>query len=105
MAKALKKGKGLWKEFKEFINKIIELSSKEDVFVIGGASIYNQTLPYVDMVYLNKVKEDGGAEVFFTNLDELPNFEVVSIGEEINDNGHITQLVKYRNLDKKREAL
>ena len=92
-------------DFKEFINKIIELSSKEDVFVIGGASIYNQTLPYVDMVYLNKVKEDGGAEVFFTNLDELPNFEVVSVGEEINDNGHITQLVKYRNLDKKREAL
>ena len=88
-------------DFKEFINKIIELSSKEDVYVIGGASIYNQTLPYVDMVYLNKVKEDGGAEVFFTNLDELDNFEIIENGEEVNDNGHITQLYKYRNNNKK----
>lgn len=88
-------------DFKQFINKIIELSSKEDVYVIGGASIYNQTLPYVDMVYLNKVKEDGKAEVFFTNLDELENFEIIEKGEEVNDNGHITQLYKYRNNNKK----
>ncbi len=89
-------------DFVEFVKLVEKEGDSDDVFIIGGASIYNQTLPYVDMVYLTKVDEDGGAEVFFTNIDELDNFVLVEQGEEIIDNGHRIRFCKYKNTDKKR---
>ena len=83
--------------FDEFLQKIKEYSLNEDVYIIGGASIYNQMIPYVDKVLLTKVDEDGGAEVFFHNLDEDPNFECVEEGEVINDNGHDIRFTTYIN--------
>jgi len=88
--------------FEEFLSKIKEYSQNDDVYIIGGASIYNQTLPYVDKVLLTKVSEDGGAEVFFTNLDELDNFKCVNESEPINDNGHIIRFTTYINLKPKK---
>ncbi len=90
--------------FDDFLREIKSRSLKEDVYIIGGASIYNQTLPYVDLVYLTKVDEDGGAEVFFTNLDELPNFEIIKKSEVIKDGVHDIRFLTYRN-NKKKEIL
>ena len=87
--------------FDDFLREIKSRSVKEDVYIIGGASIYNQTLPYVDLVYLTKVDEDGGAEVFFTNLDELPNFEIIKESEVIKDGEHDIRFLTYRNNNKK----
>ena len=87
--------------FEDFLAKIKEYSLNEDVYIIGGASIYNQMIPYVDMVYLTKVDEDGGAEVFFHNLDEDNNFECVKESEVIVDNGHNISFTTYVNKNKK----
>ena len=87
--------------FDEFLRKIKEYAEKENVFIIGGASIYNQTLPYVDLVFLTKVNDDGGAEVFFTNLDEHPDFELVDEEEPVIDNGHEIRFTTYKNNNKK----
>lgn len=81
----------------EFKRLIFEAKKAGDVFVIGGASIYRQMLPYVDEVMLNKVDADGEAEVFFENLDEHPDFELISEGEPVEDNGLFTRLCIYRN--------
>lgn len=88
--------------FPEFVSLIQKEGEKEDVYIIGGASIYNQTLPYVDKVYLTKVEEDGGAEVFFHNLDEDENFECIDEGKPIVDNGHIIRFTTYRNKAKQK---
>ena len=87
--------------FDEFLQKIKEYSLKEDVYIIGGASIYNQMIPYVDKVLLTKVDEDGGAEVFFHNLDEDNNFECVEESETFDDNGHNIKFTIYVNNNKK----
>ena len=87
--------------FDEFLKTIKEFSLKEDVYIIGGASIYNQMIPYVDKVLLTKVDEDGGAEVFFHNLDEDSNFELTEEGEPLDDNGHIIRFTTYVNKSKK----
>ncbi len=87
--------------FDEFLQKIKEYSLKEDVYIIGGASIYNQMIPYVDKVLLTKVDEDGGAEVFFRNLDEDNNFECVEESETFDDNGHNIKFTIYVNNNKK----
>lgn len=88
-------------DFNEFINLIKTLGEKEDVFVIGGASIYAQTLPFVDKVLLTKVDADGEAEVFFPNLDENPNFKCVYESEIVVDGEYNIKFTTYINLAKK----
>ena len=87
--------------FDEFLKVIKEYSLKDDVYVIGGASIYRQTLPYVDLVYLTKVNAIGGAEVFFVNLDEDPNFKLVKESEPILDENLEIKFTIYKNMNKK----
>lgn len=71
--------------FDEFVNLLKNCGKNEDVFVIGGASIYRQTLPFVDKVLLTKVDADGEATVFFPNLDEMSEWECVDEGSLIKD--------------------
>ena len=87
--------------FEEFLKTIKEYSLKEDVYIIGGASIYQQTLPYVDKVLLTRVYADGKAEVFFPNLDENEDFEMVEQSEPIEDNGLTIRFTTYINKNKK----
>lgn len=50
---------------------------EDEVFVVGGAMFYRTMLPYCEEVLVTKVEADGGAEVFFENLDRLPNWHLV----------------------------
>lgn len=84
-------------DFDEFLRLIGEHANKEDVYIIGGASIYRQTLPYVDKVLLTKVDAVGGAELFFPNLDKDPYFELKEESEEIEDNGYKIKFCTYIN--------
>ena len=74
---------------------------QEDIFVIGGAMMYHTLLPYCSKVLLTKVKEDGGAQVFFDNLDELANWKQIYASDELDDNGHTIQFTTYQNTSPK----
>lgn len=87
--------------FKDFLEKIKECEKNDTVFIIGGASIYRQTLPYVDKVYLTKVNADGEAEVFFVNLDEHPDFKLIKESEPIMDGDLEIKFTVYQNMNKK----
>ena len=80
----------------ELLSKVKEYSS-DDVFIIGGASVYKTMLPYCDKVYITKVNAIGGAEVFFHNLDNDDNFVIISQSEWINDNGYDIKFLTYKN--------
>jgi len=81
--------------FDEFVKNLQEKGRISDVFVIGGASIYRQTLPYVDKVLLTKVDADGGATVFFPNLDEDKNFVCIDEGTPIQDGEYKIRFTTY----------
>lgn len=87
--------------FDEFLKTIKKYSSTEDVYIIGGASIYRQTLPYVDKVLLTKVNADGGAEVFFPNLDQMEEFKCVDEGTPTLGGEIEIRFTTYINLKKK----
>ena len=87
--------------FEDFLRKMKEYATRDTVFVIGGASIYRQTLPYVDEVYLTKVNADGGAEVFFVDLDEEKDFELVSESKPEMDGDIEIKFTVYKNNNKK----
>ncbi|MDD4832338.1 MAG: dihydrofolate reductase, partial [Clostridia bacterium] len=74
-----------------------EIAKHDDVFVIGGARMYRTLLPYCEEVLVTKVDADGGAEVFFENLDQLPNWECVETSEKVIDNGYATSYNRYKN--------
>lgn len=43
---------------------------KKDVFVVGGASVYAQSLHYADVIYLTEVKDTAQADTFFPDFDK-----------------------------------
>ena len=69
----------------------------EDVYVIGGGEVYRELLPYCHGALVTKVDAIGGAEVFFPNLDEHPNFVCVDEGDPLDDNGLTIRFTRYEN--------
>ena len=67
----------------------------EDVFVIGGATVYKLLLDKCQTAYITKVQADGDAELFFPNLDELPNWQLVEKSADIQDGDYTINFCKY----------
>lgn len=82
--------------------KEIEKYNSDDVFVIGGAMMYKTMLPYCSEVLLTKVDADGGAEVFFENLDDNSSWLLEKESDSVLDNGYSIRFTTYKNLDLKK---
>ena len=54
----------------------------EDIFVIGGESIYRQMLPYCKTAFVTKIDHAYDADTFFPNLDEMDDWKLTGISEE-----------------------
>lgn len=54
----------------------------EDIYIIGGESIYRQLLPYCDTAYVTKIDHAYDADTHFPNLDEDPQWEMTKISDE-----------------------
>lgn len=52
----------------DYIAKNID--TQEEVFIIGGGSIYAQFLPYAKHLYLTEVDSEPEADVFFPEFDK-----------------------------------
>jgi len=85
----------------EELSLVLKEYDSEDVFIIGGAMFYKTMLPYCSEVLVTKVDADGGAEVFYENLDKLPNWSCTSISEPIETNGLTIRFTTYKNSEVK----
>lgn len=54
----------------------------EEVYVIGGESIYRQLLPFCDTAHITKIDREYEADTWFPNLDEDPDWEITADSEE-----------------------
>ncbi len=54
----------------------------EDIYVIGGDSIYRQFLPYCDKAYVTRIDHPYEADTYFPNLEEHPDWEMTQISDE-----------------------
>ena len=68
-----------------------------EIYVIGGAMFYKTMLPYCDEYLITKVEADGGAEVFYENLDKMENMECIYVSEPIETNGYTIRFTTYKN--------
>ena len=54
----------------------------DDIYVIGGESVYHMMLPYCDTVYVTKIDRAFQADTFLPNLDEMDEWEMTEESEE-----------------------
>lgn len=56
--------------------------NEEDIYIIGGESIYRQFLPYCKVAHVTKVNHAYEADTYFPNLDEKDEWVVTGVSEE-----------------------
>lgn len=57
--------------------------SSDDIFVIGGASVYRQLLPYCSKAYVTKLCDSFEKDAWFPNLDASDKWSLTYKGEPI----------------------
>lgn len=65
----------------ELLEKLKEYDT-EDVFIIGGESIYRMMLPYCDVAHVTVIDHEYEADAYFPNLDEDPEWVITDDSEE-----------------------
>lgn len=56
----------------------------EEVFIMGGAAIYNLLLPFTNRLYVTRVYRDFDGDVFFPVID-MSEFNLVNLGDPLFD--------------------
>ncbi len=54
----------------------------EDVYVIGGDSIYQQFLPCCDVAHVTKIAHSYEADAYFPNIDRMPEWKLTGESAE-----------------------
>lgn len=67
---------------KEELDAELNKYPTEDVYIIGGESIYRLMLPECDVVHVTKIDHDYEADAYFPNLDQDGAWEVTAESEE-----------------------
>ena len=67
---------------KEELLDELEEYKDEDIFIIGGESIYRMMLPYCDTAYVTRTDFAYDADTYFPDLDEMPEWKLVKESEE-----------------------
>ena len=84
------------------LEELIETVSgiDDEIFIIGGESIYKLLLPYADTAYITKVNALVPADSYMPNLDEDKAWEMESESEEITENGVSFRFCTYKRISK-----
>ncbi len=70
----------------------------EDIFVIGGESVYRQMLPYCDVAHVTKIDYVYDADAHFPNLDEMEDWKITETSDERTYFDLIYEFVKYERV-------
>lgn len=55
---------------------------EEDIYIIGGESIYRQMLPYCNVAHVTKIDRSYEADAFFPNLDQEEGWKITAESDE-----------------------
>lgn len=83
----------------ELLTELKQYAS-EDVYVIGGESIYRQLLPYCDTAHVTKIDHAYQADTYFPNLDQDPDWEITADSDELTYFDIPYQFLKYERKSK-----
>ena len=70
------------RSLEELLEELKQYAS-EDVYVIGGESVYRQLLPYCDTAHVTKIDHAYQADTYFPDLDQDPDWEITADSDEM----------------------
>lgn len=81
------------------VGLILDMAKNTEVFVIGGAEIYEQLMPYTDKLYVTLINADYECDKFFPLIDTEHDWEIVSF-ESIEDANPVYSFLVYERKTK-----
>ncbi len=83
----------------DMLKELLEDCRGEDVYIIGGESVYREMLPLCSAAYVTRVDRDiPDADAFMVDLDEHPDWELSSESETFSDKGLDYRFTVYRKI-------
>ena len=67
---------------KDELLEVLKKYNEDDIYVIGGESVYRMMLPYCDTVLVTKIDRAFQADTHFPNLDEMEEWTLTEESEE-----------------------
>ena len=68
----------------------------DDVFLIGGGSLYKRFYRYCNRLYVTKIDAVLDADTFIPDFDEDPDYEIISESDPVTENGLTYRFVVYQ---------
>ena len=65
----------------ELLEELKKYDSNE-LYVIGGGSIYEMLIPCCDTAYITKIDHVYAVDTYFPNLDQMDDWEMTEVSEE-----------------------
>jgi dihydrofolate reductase len=62
--------------------EVVKDYKTEDIYIIGGESIYRQMLRLCDTAHVTKIDYNYNADAYFPNLDEMEDWHITGESEE-----------------------
>lgn len=88
---------------KEELFKELSKYQDDEIYIIGGESVYRMMLPYCDVAHVTKIDHIYEADAYFPNLDEMDEWEITNDSEEQTYFDIAYQFVKYERKTQKGE--
>jgi dihydrofolate reductase len=62
--------------------KELEKYEDNDIYVVGGESVYKQLLPYCNVAHITKIDYEYQADAYMPNLDDNPEWKLTDESDE-----------------------
>ena len=62
--------------------ELLKNYNEDDIYIIGGASIYKQFLPYCSKALVTRVDREFAADTYFPDLDKDPEWKITKESDE-----------------------
>ena len=77
--------------------------NSEQIYVIGGDSVYRQMLPYCDVAHITRIDHAYEADAYFPNLDEMRSWYIAADSDEQTYFDLEYQFLMYKMKESKRQ--
>lgn len=81
----------------ELFNELKKYDSN-DIFIIGGSSIYNRYMDMCDTLYITKIEDVFEADCHISNVDNNEKFKLVKQSEVTEEKGVRFRFTEYRKV-------
>lgn len=66
----------------EELLELLKVYPTEDIYIIGGDSVYHQMIPYCDVCHVTRIDHAYQADTWFPDLDQDPAWHVTAESDE-----------------------